>query len=144
MEKLMINNLHSNAKLPLLTQLIAGWHHDRNLIGGSTLAAQTQKLLEEFTELVAAIHPDKSANFIYDEVISMLDDLHQNKRIKPVKKEDAVSAMHDALGDMFVVQVNLTEQVGVTAQSCINASWSEIKDRKGKMINNVFVKEEDL
>lgn len=140
----MINTIHSNAKLPLLTQLIANWHDDRNLISGSTLIAQTSKLLEEFTELVAAQCEGADADTVYDTIVSMLDDLHSGGRIKPVEHGQGAKAFHDALGDMYVVQVNLAEQVGTTSQACIDKAWTEIKDRRGRMIDGVFVKEEDL
>ena len=33
---------------------------------------------------------------------------------------------------------------GTTAESCLEEAYEVIKDRKGKMIDGVFVKEEDL
>ena len=32
----------------------------------------------------------------------------------------------------------------VDFESCVQAAWDEIKDRKGRMIDGVFVKEGDL
>jgi NTP pyrophosphatase (non-canonical NTP hydrolase) len=39
-----------------LEQLVADWHEDRNLIEGSTDAAQMHKLLEEVNELDQDVH----------------------------------------------------------------------------------------
>ena len=39
-----------------LEQLVADWHEDRNLIDGSTDAAQMHKLLEEVNELDQDVH----------------------------------------------------------------------------------------
>ena len=50
----------------------------------------------------------------------------------------------DALGDMFVVMTILAMQLGYPITECVEAAYEEIKDRKGKMINGVFVKEADL
>lgn len=50
----------------------------------------------------------------------------------------------DSIGDMFVVLTILSQQLGVTIEYCAAAAYDEIKDRKGKMINGVFVKESDL
>ena len=33
---------------------------------------------------------------------------------------------------------------GTTAENCLDEAYNVIKDRKGKMIDGVFVKEEDL
>lgn len=50
----------------------------------------------------------------------------------------------DSIGDMFVVLTILSMQLGVNVEDCIELAYNEIKDRKGKMINGVFVKESDL
>ncbi|WP_232329793.1 MazG nucleotide pyrophosphohydrolase domain-containing protein [Sporosarcina sp. P37] len=50
----------------------------------------------------------------------------------------------DALGDMYVVMVQVAMQHGTSIEQCIAAAYEEIKDRKGKMVNGVFVKEADL
>lgn len=52
--------------------------------------------------------------------------------------------VEDSIGDMFVVLTILSKQLGLNIQDCIATAYNEIKDRKGKMINGVFVKEEDL
>jgi NTP pyrophosphatase (non-canonical NTP hydrolase) len=56
-------------------------------------------------------------------------------------KEDVVI---DSIGDMFVVMVGLCLQLDIDLESCIEAAYDQIKDRKGKMIDGVFIKEEDL
>lgn len=50
----------------------------------------------------------------------------------------------DSIGDMYVVLVILSEQLDLDIQDCVAMAYDEIKDRKGKMKNGVFVKEGDL
>ena len=50
----------------------------------------------------------------------------------------------DALGDMFVVMVILAMQEDLDVAECVGMAYYEIKDRKGKMIDGVFVKEADI
>lgn len=50
----------------------------------------------------------------------------------------------DSIGDMFVVMTILCMQLGIDFQKCVQYAYDEIKDRKGKMVDGVFVKEEDL
>lgn len=50
----------------------------------------------------------------------------------------------DSIGDVYVVLTILSMQLGLDIKSCIAASYGEIADRKGKMVNGVFVKEADL
>ena len=50
----------------------------------------------------------------------------------------------DSIGDMYVVLTILSMQLGIELTDCVKMAYEEIADRKGKMINGVFVKEEDL
>lgn len=50
----------------------------------------------------------------------------------------------DAIGDMYVVMTILAQQLGHNIEDCIEAAYIEIKDRKGRMVNGVFVKESDI
>ena len=95
-------------------QLIREWAEDRNLIKGSTQAAQAEKFLEECGELVRAMIEDDDAKF------------------------------QDAVGDCIVVLTNLAHQRGMLVEDCISSAYNEIKDRKGRMIDGIFIKEEDL
>ena len=52
--------------------------------------------------------------------------------------------VEDAVGDMFVVLTILAMQIGTDIEHCAALAYNEIKDRKGKMVNGVFVKESDL
>jgi NTP pyrophosphatase (non-canonical NTP hydrolase) len=87
------------------------WAHARNLIEGSDNKSQFLKLLEEIGELSHAIQKNDEAEFI------------------------------DAVGDVIVVLTIMAAQRNVTTEQCIDAAWEQIKDRKGKMVNGVFVKE---
>lgn len=93
---------------------IRGWAEARNLIQGSTPEKQFVKLVEETGELAAGI-------------------MRKNR-----------GAIMDGIGDAVVVLTILAAQHGVTIEECIDAAWDEIKDRKGRMIDGVFVKEADL
>lgn len=54
------------------------------------------------------------------------------------------SQLKDSIGDMYVVITILSLQLGLDVEDCIQMAYDEIKDRKGKMVNGVFIKEEDL
>lgn len=91
--------------------MIRKWADDRNLIQGATPAAQYQKLLEEVGELGRALI------------------------------EDDAEKVKDGIGDCAVVLTILASQCGMTLEECMDAAYEEIKDRKGKMVNGIFVKE---
>ncbi|MEV2286961.1 MazG-like family protein [Paenibacillus larvae] len=50
----------------------------------------------------------------------------------------------DSIGDMYVVLTILSMQLDLKLEDCVQRAYDEIKSRNGKMVNGVFVKEEDL
>lgn len=93
---------------------IRNWAQERNLVAGSTPQAQMVKLVEEIGELASGI----------------------------AKKKDDV--IKDSIGDAIVVLTIIAAQHDLDMDDCIQAAYDEIKDRKGKMVDGVFVKEADL
>lgn len=47
----------------------------------------------------------------------------------------------DDIGDCLVVLTIIAEQQGLTLLECIAHAYNDIKDRKGKMVAGIFVKE---
>lgn len=95
--------------LEQLEMRVVLWHRDRNLIAGSTDAAQHTKLVEEVKEL--------ETNILLSQPV--IDDI----------------------GDCLVVLINIAERNGLNLTSCLQHAYEDIKDRKGKMVDGVFVKE---
>jgi NTP pyrophosphatase (non-canonical NTP hydrolase) len=49
----------------------------------------------------------------------------------------------DDIGDIMVVLINIAERNGLSLRHCLEVAYSDIKDRKGKMVDGIFVKESD-
>ena len=49
----------------------------------------------------------------------------------------------DDIGDMIVVLINIAERNNLTLKECLERAWDDIKDRKGKMVDGIFIKEGD-
>ena len=47
----------------------------------------------------------------------------------------------DDIGDIMVVLINIMVRNNLTMQKCLAVAYEDIKDRKGKMIDGIFVKE---
>lgn len=103
----------------LLTQQIRDWATDRNL-NTADPNKQMLKLMEEVGELAQGMAKSNEGQVI------------------------------DSIGDIYVVLTILTMQLcnhgklNHTIEECIAAAYEEIKDRKGEMVDGVFVKEADL
>jgi NTP pyrophosphatase (non-canonical NTP hydrolase) len=47
----------------------------------------------------------------------------------------------DAVGDILVVLIIYCKMKNLDPETCLAVAYDEIKDRKGKMVNGIFVKE---
>lgn len=64
--------------------------------------------------------------------------------LKPTKFTEPQSALKDAIGDTLVTIIVLAHQLDLDVIECLGIAYDEIKNRKGKMVNGTFIKEEDL
>tara|TARA_Y100000996_G_scaffold205229_1_gene161028 strand:+ start:219 stop:518 length:300 start_codon:yes stop_codon:yes gene_type:complete len=49
----------------------------------------------------------------------------------------------DDIGDMLVVLINIMVRNNLTINECLSVAYADIKDRKGKMVDGIFIKEGD-
>jgi len=57
--------------------------------------------------------------------------------------KDKQDEIKDGIGDSLVTLIILSKQLGLTPTECLEAAWNEIKDRTGKTVDGVFVKNEN-
>ena len=50
----------------------------------------------------------------------------------------------DDIGDIMVVLLNIAVRNNLSLTDCLNHAYNDIKDRKGQMIDGIFVKEGDM
>lgn len=87
-------------------------------------------------------------------IVRGLDDADPHKQMLKLMEEVGeiaaalargdMDAVKDGIGDANVVLTILAMQIDSSSEECTMIAWNEIKDRKGKMVNGVFVKESDL
>ena len=107
------NPHHTPSVLTERFDLIRDWAAKRGIYQTGNSHTQYVKLMEEAGELAQAL-------------------LEKDK-----------PEIQDAIGDMVVVLTNLAYQEGFEIEDCIDAAYTEIANRKGKMINGTFVKDEN-
>lgn len=98
-----------------LEELVIQWAKDRNILENSNAIKQISKTQEEL-----------------DETLDALKRLEQG--------EESMLEVADGIGDMLVTIILLSKIVGLNSVDCLADAYDEIKDRKGKMINGLFVK----
>lgn len=97
-----------------LHEAIIQWAEDRNMISPKNTSRQYMKVSEELGEIAEGIN--------------------KNNR----------EQVEDSLGDILVTLIILAQDLNFDLLDCLNSAYNVIKDRKGKTINGVFVKESDL
>lgn len=155
-----------------LIKKVEQWSIERGL-NAADPSKQRLKLWEEFGELNAAIARDNQ-DLIQDSIGDMLVvmAIYCQQVGYPKTKElfdvdvvlleyyDRMSIIEileqAALGilctkttikgvqEVITILANMTERLDTSLEECLAAAYDVIKDRKGKMINGVFVKQEDL
>jgi NTP pyrophosphatase (non-canonical NTP hydrolase) len=90
---------------------VFGWASDKGILTRENATKQMLKVMEEVGETAGALAKGKEAE------------------------------IKDGIGDAFVTLIILSFQLGLDPTDCLETAWNEIKDRKGKTIGGVFVKE---
>ena len=132
---------------------ILNWEHGTHEIKGSNAKKLAEYLLgyDTFTDLIAKINEwaishglDKGNPKI--EWMKVTEEVGEIRDVflKPNDFDDPEMALKDAIGDSIVTLVVLCLQLGYDVEECLKIAYNNIKDRKGKMVNGTFVKEEDL
>ena len=52
--------------------------------------------------------------------------------------------IRDDIGDIMVVLINIMDRNNLSLTECLEVAYNDIKDRKGRMVDGIFVKEADL
>ena len=94
-----------------MNDLVLKWAEERGLLKAENAPRQMLKLMEEVGELSGAMAKNKQGDIV------------------------------DAIGDIQVVLIILSKQLGIDYKECLIYAYNEIKERKGKLINGVFVKD---
>lgn len=153
-----------------LTALIVGWAQDRNLIEGSNYRAQCIKLGEELGELAQAGEMEDELEMrdaigdLYVVATIMAVQLGGSivlarENCGPALPSSTVAAFgdvcaavargreadaHMALGyfiNILEAEAGLESNGAFDLTECVTGAWDTIKDRKGRMVDGVFIKD---
>ena len=94
----------------------------------------------ELVKLIEQWHEDRNliaGSTDKDQVLKLIQELGELS--DSVCKEKDIK---DDLGDMLVVMINIMKRNNITIEECLQKAYDDIKDRKGRMVDGIFVKEE--
>ena len=103
-----------NMTFESLQDVIIQWGYARNIVSPKNTHKQFIKVTEELGELAEGINKNNQGQ------------------------------IKDSLGDILVTLIILSKDLDVDLLDCLRGAYDVIKDRTGKTVNGVFVKEEDL
>jgi len=104
------------------------------------LNLEINKTMEKLIELVTQWHRDRNLIDGSDDKSQTLKLLQELGELSDsVCKEQSIL---DDIGDMLVVMINICERNKISLEKCLEVAYNDIKDRKGKMVDGVFVKED--
>ena len=107
-----------------LERLVLEWADKKYLLHEGNAGKQFMKFIEEVFEFKTEMDNELSYTDPY--------------------VDEAVKRMKLEMGDIFVTLIILCKQLGITPADCLELAYNKISKRKGRTINGIFVKEEDL
>lgn len=146
-----------------LVQKVQQWSIDRNLHTADP-TKQFLKVVEEFGEMMGADDLSDYKDGVGDTLVTCIILAQQTGvELHLTDSNYEIDTLQTAVVNLGLIAESLAKGKGVNqkalnafynqiinsdlvnnAYACLLTAYNEIKDRKGKMINGVFVKEEDL
>lgn len=108
-----------------LIKKVEAWGEEKGIVDPSNVDKQFMKFMEEVFEFKTKLDLENITFDVYGEYI----------QFKSTKME---------FGDVLVTLIILARQMDLDWEECLSIAYEKIKDRKGKTIDGIFVKEEDL
>lgn len=93
-------------------------------------------------DLLHAENADKQFMKFIEEVFEFKTEFDDKQRFAPDCID--INNLKLEMGDIFVTLIILCEQLGLDPLMCLDMAYEKISKRKGRTINGVFIKEEDL
>ena len=117
-----------------LKELVLEWADDKDLLHSENADVQFGKFIEEVFEFKFEMENSKN----YEDACEHLK--IAGTFAKTRNKRDMVLEM----GDIFVTLIILCEDLEIDPVVCLEMAYKKISKRRGKTINGMFYKDEDL
>jgi NTP pyrophosphatase (non-canonical NTP hydrolase) len=97
--------------------------------------------MTELVRLVEQWAADKGINKPENATKQMLKVMEEVGETAGALAKNNTEELKDGIGDSFVTLIILAQQCGFSAEECLQAAYDVIKNRTGKTVNGVFIKD---
>ena len=122
LDNLNVGRFNEDQVFEILREKVLDWAKEKDLLHEENAEKQFMKFMEEVFEFKTELDVYRLFGYV---------DLN----FKNMKTE---------MGDIFVTLIILCKQLEIDPSECLYLAYNKISKRKGKTINGIFVKEEDL
>lgn len=134
LDNLNVGRFNEDQVFEILRNKVLDWGRSKDLLHYENSEKQFLKFMEEVLEfrdewLLYTHEYNKSGYIEGDNHLAVGEHLYDMKM---------------EMGDIFVTLIILCDQLDIYPIDCLAMAYEKIKDRKGKTINGVFIKEGDL
>lgn len=134
LDNLDIGRVNEDQVFEILRNKVLEWAKDKDLLHANIAEKQFIKFMEEVFEFrdewLLYVHEYNKCSYGEADNDPEVVELRGNMKLE--------------MGDIFVTLIILCDQLVLDPVDCLDRAYEKIKDRKGKTINGVFIKEEDL
>lgn len=134
LDNLNVGRFNENHVFEILRNKVLAWGKDKDLLHDDIAEKQFMKFMEEVFEF-----RDEWILYINQCNKHSCSDSYVDMDITKYRRN-----MKLEMGDVFVTLIILCDQLNMDPVDCLARAYEKIKDRKGKTINGVFIKQEDL
>lgn len=94
------------------------------------------KVVQLWTEEKGLLDADPKA-----QLLKILEELGE---VTQAHTRNQKAQLRMELGDLLVTVIVFAEQVGISPEEALKVAYDKIKNRRGKLVGDTWVKEEDL
>ena len=134
LDNLNVGRFNEDQVFEILRGKVLEWAKDKDLLHANIAEKQFLKFIEEVFEF-----RDEWILYVHEYNVSDCGEADNDPVVTEYRHN-----MKLEMGDIFVTLIILCDQLNMDPVDCLGRAYEKIKDRKGKTINGVFIKQEDL
>lgn len=134
LDNLNVGRFNEDQVFEILRNKVLDWGKNKDLLHEENAEKQFLKFMEEVFEF-----RDEWLLYVHEYNVSDCGEADNDPAVAEYRHN-----MKLEMGDIFVTLIILCEQLEMDPVDCLARAYEKIKDRKGRTINGVFIKEGDL